>query len=175
MRTKTPRANNWQRTHLLMGNLVAPYENHSRLPIHISIDCSASLSWTKILKGKKSDNGDQKGQLHRSVSQRSRNYPLSAHHDTMQFNENSQCPQIVITHTHTRTHFLDVLCLNIGDWPHAHLNQCKWNFEKALKSIEKTVTLSEPGVKENSLFTAWHLHVPTDVTFKVMKSVCGVF
>lgn len=79
----------------LIGNLFGLYEYHSKFPIHISIDCVASLSWTKIMKGKRSYNGDQKGQLYLSASQRFRNYPLSAHHDTMQFNENSRHWQIV--------------------------------------------------------------------------------
>lgn len=137
----------------LIANLFAPYEYHSKFPIHISIDCSASLSWTKILKGKRSDNGDQKGQLHRSASQRSRNYPLSAHHDTMQFNENSQCTRIVkkkSTHSPLLEKSLVWKLLNILLHIWINLNG---NLEKCLKRRRgKTVTLCELGIK-NSLFT----------------------
>lgn len=153
----------------LIANLFAPYEYHSKFPIHIFIDCSASLSWTKILKGKRSDNGDQKGQLYRSASQRSRNYPLSAHHDTMQFNENSQCTRIVKKKKKlTQPTFGEVFSLKIAKFPAAHLNKFEWKFGKVLKKREKTVTLSELGVK-NSLFTARHLWNYTDVSFKMMK------
>lgn len=58
----------------LISNLFGLYEYHSTFPIHISIDCMASLSWTKIMKGKRSYNGDQKDN---SISQQAKGLQIA--------------------------------------------------------------------------------------------------
>lgn len=77
----------------LIGNLLVSYEYHSKFPVHIFTDCMASLSWTEIMKGKRSHNSDQKSLGNPKVN----NSPTLCHYDIMQFNKSRYCRELVST------------------------------------------------------------------------------